>query len=91
MRILAQVTGHSANSIFRAFQKYRDYTPMQYLRFVRMDRVRERLLLSETDISISKVAFECGFSHLGRFSVAYKRRFGESPSETVRRAINRLS
>ena len=88
MQTIAQVTGHSANSIFRAFQKYRDYTPMQFLRSVRMDRVRERLLLSQTDVSISKVAFECGFTHLGRFSLAYKQRYGESPSDTVRRVIN---
>ncbi len=89
MQTIAQVTGHSVNSIFRAFQKYRDYTPMQFLRSVRLDRVRERLLLSQTNVSVSNVAIEYGFTHLGRFSLAYKRRYGESPSDTVRRVINR--
>ena len=85
MQTIAQATGHSANSIFRAFQKYRDYTPMQFLRSVRLNMVRERLLLSQTAISVSSVAIECGFTHLGRFSVAYRRRYGESPSDTLRR------
>ena len=26
-----------------------------------------------------------GFCHLGRFAVEYRRRFGESPSQTLRR------
>jgi transcriptional regulator GlxA family with amidase domain len=29
---------------------------------------------------------ECGFGHLGRFSIDYRARFGESPKETRRRA-----
>jgi transcriptional regulator GlxA family with amidase domain len=26
----------------------------------------------------------CGFGHMGRFSAEYRRRFGESPSETLK-------
>ncbi len=34
--------------------------------------------------SVTDVALECGFSHLGRFSTRYRALFGESPSETGR-------
>ena len=33
--------------------------------------------------SVTDIALRCGFTHLGRFSVAYRTRFGESPSETL--------
>ena len=89
MQTIAQVTGHSANSIYRAFQKYRDYTPTHFLRTVRLDMVREHLLLNQPPVSISKIAMDCGFSHMGRFSKSYKERFGESPKDTVRQATTR--
>ena len=31
------------------------------------------------------VAARCGFPHFGRFAVAYRRRYGETPSQTLRR------
>jgi AraC-like DNA-binding protein len=34
---------------------------------------------------VSDAALDSGFVHLGRFAVAYRRRYGESPSETLRR------
>ena len=86
---IAQLTGQSANSIYRAFQRYRDYTPTQFLRSVRLDMARQRLQLSAPPASVSTIALQCGFTHLGRFSMAYKQRFGESPSDTLRRSARR--
>jgi transcriptional regulator GlxA family with amidase domain len=39
--------------------------------------------------SITRVAMVCGFTELGRFSVAYRKLFGQSPSVTLREASNR--
>ncbi|WP_228480414.1 helix-turn-helix domain-containing protein, partial [Pseudomonas aeruginosa] len=39
--------------------------------------------------SISTIALGWGFSHLGRFSVDYRKRFEETPSMTQRRAARR--
>jgi transcriptional regulator GlxA family with amidase domain len=33
--------------------------------------------------SVSSIAIECGFKHLGWFSQVYKKRFGEHPSESL--------
>jgi AraC-like DNA-binding protein len=83
--MLARSIGHSTRSIHRAFRRHRDYTPMSFLTDVRMRLARRTLLDAREGARVTTVAFECGFSHLGRFAVEYKRRFGESPSETLKR------
>jgi AraC-like DNA-binding protein len=50
----------------------------------RMSLARQALA-SGSAASVSEVAFAYGFEHLGRFSIAYRARFGESPRETLRR------
>jgi AraC-like DNA-binding protein len=37
-------------------------------------------------VSVAEVAARWGFSHLGRFAAAYRKRYGESPSHTLREA-----
>jgi AraC family ethanolamine operon transcriptional activator len=36
-------------------------------------------------LRVSDVALRWGFTHFGRFSLEYRRMFGESPSETLKR------
>lgn len=86
MKVLTQVTGYSGRSIYRAFRRYRDYTPMEYLRNVRIRLARKKLLHAKPGSMITTIAYECGFTHLGRFSAEYKRCFGEKPSETLQRS-----
>jgi transcriptional regulator GlxA family with amidase domain len=38
-----------------------------------------------TTTTVSDAAGRCGFLHLGRFSVQYREKFGETPSATLRR------
>jgi transcriptional regulator GlxA family with amidase domain len=58
-------------------------SPMQYLRATRLEHARELLRRSQPERRIADVALDCGFTHLGRFAIAYREKFGESPSETV--------
>ena len=83
---LVRETGYSVNSIYRAFRKYRPYTPMDFLKEVRLKNVRRELLNAPPRLTVTKVATDWGFTHLGRFSAEYKKKFGESPSETSKRA-----
>ena len=86
MKVLTQVTGHSARSIYRAFRRYRNYTPMECLRNIRMRLARKKLLHGTPGSMVTNIVYECGFTHLGRFSAEYKRCFDERPSETLQRS-----
>ncbi|MGE8580368.1 MAG: helix-turn-helix transcriptional regulator, partial [Burkholderia contaminans] len=66
-----------------AFLQFRGMSPMQYLRATRLDHARELLRGAASERRIADVALDCGFTHLGRFAIAYREKFGESPSETL--------
>jgi transcriptional regulator GlxA family with amidase domain len=52
----------------------------------RLETVRGELLAAEPgSTSVTQVALRYGFAHLGRFSVEYRKLFGERPSETLAR------
>jgi len=87
MKLLTQVTGLSGRSVYRAFRRYRDYTPMEFLLNVRIRLARKKLLQAIPGSMVTAIAYECGFTHLGRFSNEYKRCFGEKPGETLQRSI----
>ena len=44
------------------------------------------LLLASSGETVTTIAIDCGFVHLGEFSRDYRNRFGETPLETLRRA-----
>ncbi|NYE23324.1 AraC-like DNA-binding protein [Pigmentiphaga litoralis] len=73
-------------TLLAGFRRFRDITPMQYLRDVRLGQARDLLRRAPAGSSVSAIALDCGFLHLGRFAQAYQQRFGESPSETLRRS-----
>lgn len=55
----------------------------RYLRLRRLTLARRRLQ-AEGEVGLVKtVALDLGFWHLGRFALAYRDLFGESPSETL--------
>ena len=64
--------------------------PRDYVRQRRLERVHE-LLQSPAVRSVTEVALDHGFLHLGRFSEAYRKRFGELPSQTSRRCQQSLA
>jgi AraC-like DNA-binding protein len=77
--------GVSLRSLQAGFRQWRNATPNAYLRRVRLRLVREELLRSDKDASVTAVAMRHGFMHLGRFSAQYRAVFGEGPSATLRR------
>lgn len=70
-------------TLYDGFKRFRGLSPMCYLRNLRLEKTREDLQNIAHSGSITSVATMCGFNHLGRFSGEYKKRFGESPSETL--------
>lgn len=52
----------------------------------RLQLVHQRLLQAAADDSVTKIAVDCGFTNLGRFALAYRAKFGASPSDTLKRS-----
>jgi AraC-like DNA-binding protein len=82
---LLGICGCSRSALFAAFQNYRGYTPMEFLTEQRLQSARRKLLKSHPEASISSIALDCGFTHFGHFSQVYRKRFGERPSDTLRK------
>jgi AraC-like DNA-binding protein len=83
---LAAVTGIGVRTIFATFKRERGYTPLAYLKTVRLKKSHELLQSPATTTSVTSVALACGFSNLGHFARDYQQAFGELPSQTLARA-----
>ncbi|MDD7964017.1 AraC family transcriptional regulator [Actinomycetospora lemnae] len=82
---LAAHAGTSERALHAAFRRELGTTPMAYLRGQRLEAAREDLLTAEPGEGVAAIAMRHGFAHLGRFAAAYRARFGEAPSTTLRR------
>ncbi|MFC6712124.1 helix-turn-helix domain-containing protein [Paracoccus cavernae] len=65
-------------------------TAHSYLQRRRLSRVRQALLTPREIRTVTSIAMDHGFTHLGRFSAFYRQMYGELPSETLRKATGRL-
>ncbi|MEJ8847889.1 AraC family transcriptional regulator [Variovorax rhizosphaerae] len=86
---VARELGVSVRALQFAFQSARSSTPMASLRKVRLERARQALLQATPATTVTDVALQNGFFHLGRFSALYKSSFGESPKATLARVMRR--
>ncbi|HEY8878045.1 MAG TPA: helix-turn-helix domain-containing protein [Roseateles sp.] len=76
----------SRRSLQNGFRQVADTTPVHYLRSLRLNAVRQRLLATPAgELSVSQAASDAGFEHLGHFGTRYRDLFGELPSHTFRR------
>ena len=83
---ICSYAGVSQSTLERLFRRDFQQTPSAYLRARRLDAVRRELQGGlGTSKTIADVATRHGFTHMGRFSSAYRRQFGRRPSEdTIR-------
>ncbi|MCA9691070.1 MAG: helix-turn-helix transcriptional regulator [Myxococcales bacterium] len=75
---LARVAAMSTYHFHRAFRAIVGETPGRYVTERRL--LAARRLLATTGRSVTDVCLDVGFSSLGTFSSAYRRRFGVAPS-----------
>jgi AraC family ethanolamine operon transcriptional activator len=69
-----------------AFVETHDVPPHQFFMTWALDLARRRLTRADPErITVSWIAMGSGFNHLGRFARYYRKTYGESPSETLRR------
>jgi transcriptional regulator GlxA family with amidase domain len=76
----------SPRGLQAAFRRHLDTTPLAHLRSVRMQRAHRDLQYAESGDAPAWPQWlpTGGFTHLGRFAVEYRRRFGIHPSQTLR-------
>jgi AraC-like DNA-binding protein len=86
---LAAVGGVSARSLQSMFLRRRGCSPMEFLRRVRLERVYAELSYPAHETTVTAAALKWGFLHLSRFAASYHKKFGEKPSETLRRSSTR--
>jgi transcriptional regulator GlxA family with amidase domain len=83
---LARATAASTRTIFYHFKNSRGQSPMSFLKQVRLGHAKEMLENSSANRSVTEIAVDCGFGNLGHFAGDYLKRFGERPSDTLKRS-----
>lgn len=83
---VAQACGVSTRTLQCAFQRHWRTTPKEHLRSLRLEEAHRLLTEEPGNLSVTEVAHLTGLPHLGRFSRYYGERFGEWPSESLRRS-----
>ncbi|UZE15632.1 helix-turn-helix domain-containing protein [Pseudomonas sp. B21-054] len=75
----------SRRTLQNSFQAVTGMRPVEYLRNLRLNAVRRRLIATPAcAMNIGEVAVAMGFFHLSHFAAHYRELFGESPSDTPR-------
>ncbi|HEY9663556.1 MAG TPA: helix-turn-helix domain-containing protein [Allocoleopsis sp.] len=75
----------SQRTLRYAFQKCLGMSPMSYLKTQRLNQVHRQLKASDhRQTTVTDIAIQCGFWHMGQFAQDYRKMFGECPSETLR-------
>lgn len=85
LEALAWIAGVPPRTLETHFRRFLGTTPTGWVRQDRLANARRALLASGGRATVSDIATGCGFGQLGRFAAQYCRRFGELPSETLRR------
>ena len=74
----------SIRTLQAGFAKFKGFTPMAYVKRVRLEGAHADLRTAGAEQSIADIARRWGFSHLGQFARDYRMAFGKTPSETRR-------
>ena len=71
---------HLSHSQFgRKLDALTGFSPNRFIRFIRLKKAKE--LLQDQDLSITVVAYDCGFGDPSYFTRVFKKEFGKTPIE----------
>jgi len=88
MAELSAQVGVSYWTLRDCWLEYLGMSPKRYLWLRRMNLARRALQRANAEkTTVTEIASDYGFWELGRFSVAYRSLFGESPSTALRRPL----
>jgi len=81
---LSDIAGVSKRTLQYAFKERFGIPPNVYVRRWKLNSVRRLILQADPEeVTISQIATNLGFSHLGQFSTDYRKLFAELPSTTL--------
>jgi AraC-like DNA-binding protein len=82
---LASSAGIGIRALQMGFRRHFGVSISEMLLDIRLAALHSRLCRAAPDASITDIAFDLGFTHLSRMAGAYRVKFGERPSATLRR------
>ncbi|WP_151776241.1 AraC family transcriptional regulator [Acinetobacter bereziniae] len=82
---VSKAVGISIKSLSNGFKKYRQSSPAKVMRDMRLCLVREDLLKATSEQTVTEIALACGYLNLGDFARNYYQKFGELPSQTLKK------
>ena len=82
MEELARVAGMSVTSFHRHFRAVALMSPLQYMKQIRLQEARARLLAGSEDVTT--VGLAVGYDSPSQFSREYKRAYGSPPGQDAR-------
>lgn len=82
---LADAAGTGIRALQLGFRRHFGTSISEMLLDVRLAHLHARLRRAPADARVTDLAFELGFTHLSRMASAYRAKFGETPSATLRR------
>lgn len=80
---VAEAAGVGVRARTRGFERRLGISPRRYLQKYRLEHARADLL--DARASVTETAYRWGFGNLGDFAATYRERYGENPSDTLRR------
>ena len=83
---LCKAVGVPERTLHLAFQEAYGMPPGHYMKLQRLNGAHQALLQGGASTTVSRIAMDWGFSHLGRFAADYQALFDVTPSETLLRA-----
>ncbi len=85
LKQLADVAGTGIRALQLGFRRHFGTTVTAMLQDIRLAQLNIRLKTARPDERVVDIAFDLGFTHVSRMAGAYRAKFGESPSATLRR------
>ena len=74
----------------RCFKAHYGVSVLEFTHYRRLHKARDLLMAQDEDLSVTEAAYSCGFNHLGRFAREYRKLFGETPRQTLHRAVQQV-
>ena len=80
---LGKDMGLSRVQLYRKIKSLTNYSPNELLRIARLKKAAS--LLASSDMTVTEIGYEVGFSSPSYFTKCYKEQFGESPTDFLKR------